>query len=666
MNKCVLVLMGLCLVLSAAGFAGEKNGNGFPEFSQKIEVEFANAEDAQKAELQIAPLPFGKKVAWTHRSDDSDWRHVATAEHLHKYGFKTTCYLNGIDDKYRDGAIKKLKELGCGFGNHTLNHPNLAVLTPNRMFFEIAVHQATVEAATDMVSVGFTSPFCVTGAKQSANVQLFLGEVLRRAGIFSTAEGNDNDYAKHYGLKENEMFGNYYMPTMWKYDVASMDKDFPGAFDKAGKDPKQPRMAFGMHSWQSPQQYATLDIAMDKYKNKPEIWYATENEYAAYRYGVTHAAPVKAAATGKNAVWTLTRVRSADIGAAIPLEIAFGVSPAAVKVDGKEIKANADGRYEIPGIGNIPAAIEKIDSGAGTSKKVPALSVSLAYEKKQDSLLFLVENQSGKDIENIFLTLKVPPEWVGGVWTHQVKTLKAGERKEFAQKLGEKDARAEAVGGDRYFIAKLDFDQDGKTYRLYTITEEKAERVMTSCPRDCSMWLGPVLDDAVSPENLAKYSTPGTVLPNVGEKLNEVWVNTSSANDAPFKMELNYRDNRINRMKSQDAKAIWDRGSKLKCVRFIAVDIDVAEAGDYYLIGSRNGVRELWLNGKKTDYDRSNRWKEIDKKFPLNKGLNRLIIVHNMADNRWQAEQDSYAFTVWKDDKRSTDGVKFAKPETAK
>lgn len=650
------------MLFAATVLAGTPgNGNGFVETEQTVEATFASEADAQAAVLAFRPLPFGKRVAWTHRSDDTNGKHVQTATILARHGFRTTCYMNGIDDRYASNAIPQLKALGCGFGNHTLSHCSLPAMTPNMMFKEVAIHQAMIEGACDQVSIAFTSPFGATGAKQSPEVQAYIGDVLRRAGIFLTAEGYSEDFAKHYGLRAGEMLGGYYMPTMWKYTVEAMDKDFPACFAKASQDANQPKMTFGMHSWQSAAQYKTLEDAVTKYADRPDIWYTTETDYGAYRYALSHANPRKTVA-GTRATWTLARLRAADLGSDIPLEATFSVAPRSVKAAGAALAQDTNGVYRLPNIGHTPAAIENLAAATGTTRKVPALALAFSFDPAGNRLSLSLENRSGRPIDGGLVTFKAPPEWVGGLWSQPLRALSADGKVTLAQTLGDRDPRESSRGGDEYFLVKIDFDQGGKTYRAYAVTMRAIPRVYTACPRDCSFFLGPQKADALSAATLAEMSRPGTPLDNVGTKLHEVWANTSSSSDSPYKMEFNYHDPKlVSQVKNHDAKDLWQQGGP-DCIRLIAIDFEIPADGDYCFVGTRMGVRELWLNGSRTDYDRSNQWVEKDTSFKLKKGLNRLIIVHILNGHRWQAGEDNYMFSIWRTSDKSTEGIRYVAP----
>ena len=45
-----------------------------------VTAEFASAAEAEAAQIAVAPLPEGRKLAFTSRWDDSNWQHVPRAE----------------------------------------------------------------------------------------------------------------------------------------------------------------------------------------------------------------------------------------------------------------------------------------------------------------------------------------------------------------------------------------------------------------------------------------------------------------------------------------------------------------------------------------------------------------------------------------------------------
>ena len=120
-----------------------------------VTAEFASAADAQKAQIAIAPLPEGRKLAFTARWDDSNWQHVPRAEMFKRTGMTPMFFLNG-DIKYFKEAVPKLKALGARFGNHTVDHPFLMESGVNTMFREVVENKIRIECFADMPNTSFT------------------------------------------------------------------------------------------------------------------------------------------------------------------------------------------------------------------------------------------------------------------------------------------------------------------------------------------------------------------------------------------------------------------------------------------------------------------------------------------------------------------------------
>ena len=64
-------------------------------YSQCISAKFDSPADAQKSAAEILPYPDGRKIAFSTRWDDTNPRHLATAQMLSKRGMFATCYLVG-------------------------------------------------------------------------------------------------------------------------------------------------------------------------------------------------------------------------------------------------------------------------------------------------------------------------------------------------------------------------------------------------------------------------------------------------------------------------------------------------------------------------------------------------------------------------------------------
>ena len=110
-------------------------------YSQCISAKFDSPADAQKSAAEILPYPDGRKIAFSTRWDDTNPRHLATAQMLSKRGMFATCYLVGYGFQNPEtlAMVRGVLELGGAIGSHTLTHPHLENFIPNEFFGEIAL-----------------------------------------------------------------------------------------------------------------------------------------------------------------------------------------------------------------------------------------------------------------------------------------------------------------------------------------------------------------------------------------------------------------------------------------------------------------------------------------------------------------------------------------------
>ena len=138
------------IVLASAGLSFTR-----PEI---VTAHFASPAQAAEAQIAIAPLPDGRKLAFTSRWDDSSWQHLERAEMFRRAGVTPMFFLNG-DMKYYKEAVPKLKALGARFGNHTVGHPFLMESGVNLMFHEVMENKLRIECFADTPNTSLTIPF---------------------------------------------------------------------------------------------------------------------------------------------------------------------------------------------------------------------------------------------------------------------------------------------------------------------------------------------------------------------------------------------------------------------------------------------------------------------------------------------------------------------------
>ena len=151
-----------------------------------VTAEFASAAEAEAAQIAVAPLPEGRKLAFTSRWDDSNWQHVPRAEMFKRVGMTPMFFLNG-DRGFLKDALPKLKALGARFGNHSESHPFLMESGINIMFNEVVENKLRIECFSDMPNTSFVIPYnweCSLEPRRAA----MLAKILVDNGIFVSSD----------------------------------------------------------------------------------------------------------------------------------------------------------------------------------------------------------------------------------------------------------------------------------------------------------------------------------------------------------------------------------------------------------------------------------------------------------------------------------------------
>ena len=158
--------LALALTLSTALAAAEqlhvKSAHPARTYTQQLEITFATEAAARKASVAMTPLWDGRAWAISSRWDDNARGHVKTRDVLAKHGHKGTFYLNDPGRNNRGFARtgRKLLAGGNSIGGHSLSHPMLGYLNPNRLFEEVAGVRMRWEAALDTHVMSYAFSFC--------------------------------------------------------------------------------------------------------------------------------------------------------------------------------------------------------------------------------------------------------------------------------------------------------------------------------------------------------------------------------------------------------------------------------------------------------------------------------------------------------------------------
>ena len=401
-------------------FLQPENPLGFPEYLQTITVKYASAEAAEKAKLTFPLLPEEQEIAFSTRWDDVNYRHLKMAQLLKKHGMKGTFFLTLPDAKYYRNIGEKLLENGCAIGSHTISHPSLSTLIPNEAFRQMMLIRPELESNLNTCVVAFVLPGCALGSRIENQTALTVGQTIQRCGYLSNPEfWNNNE--KRYGLKPgtcsatNLFDANDRNPTMERFE-----KGLKRQLERVKKDPSNPHITLGLHTWQNDKGFEELDRIFTKYGHNPKWWYCTENEYAAYRYQALHSRIVSADRKGESVTYTIRRITPHHLGSEIPLSLKFSEAPLSVQASERLSPVRKD-LYKLPHDADrrIPQYIELIKNPSNQplntaifdSRKFPGLSVGLHWDESRQQLQGFILNRSRVPLRQIQKTIYFPMQW---------------------------------------------------------------------------------------------------------------------------------------------------------------------------------------------------------------------------------------------------------------
>ena len=609
-------------------FLQPENPLGFPEYLQTITVKYASAEAAEKAKLTFPVLPEEQEIAFSTRWDDVNDRHLKMAQLLKKHGMKGTFFLTRPwNREYYRKIGEKLLENGCAIGSHTISHPSLPTLIPNEAFRQMMLIRPELESNLNTCVVAFVLPGCALGSRIENQTALTVGQTIQRCGYLSNPEfWNDNE--KRYGLKPGTCFAtnlfdaNDKNPTMERFE-----KGLKWQLDRVKKDPSNPHVTLGVHTWQDDKGFEELDRIFTKYGHNPKWWYCTENEYAAYRYQALHSRVVSADRKGENVTYTIRRITPHHLGSEIPLSVKFSEAPLSVQTT-KPLSPVRQDLYKLPHDADrrIPQYIELIKNPSNQplntaifdSRKFPGLSVGLHWDESRQQLQGFILNRSRVPLRQIQKTIYFPMQWKTPVRSMKSWEILPGNRDAFLFTPPAEDKHPDLnfIEGSHLYVLQCDFLMEGKPLRIYATAEVRQSVIPYPCARDKAVFLGPVLPEIITDELLARLSVPGKKLEPVGTNAMEVW--------RPQAERQNVKSYILNAF-STDKKWINETRELFKQKKgnqLIALDFDSPEEGkSYQLFCSPNHFREAWLNGEKLP--------KLKNKLPLKtrKGINRLILV---------------------------------------
>ncbi|MDC7234395.1 MAG: polysaccharide deacetylase family protein [Spirochaetales bacterium] len=476
-------------------------------YEQVLELEFASEKEAEAAVIEIAPLYEDYRLATSARWDDNCEENVPMRDLMNKYSIKGTFYVNGTDyfhnmetagfegKDYTAIARDLTSEGGHTVGTHALSHPYITYVNKNRMFEEIARCRAQWEAALDMPVNSHALSFTryrnpVEGDVSHVNT----ARIMERSGIYHTATNIFNTEVK------TDILESILLPP-------DGFGDLKGAIDWALNDPmvqkNTPNLSFSMHSWGwDDREKVLLEEMFRDLAARDDIWKASHNEYAAYRFQLRYAELSKDTRDGSSRQIVLKRPELIDVNHTIPLTIKVtGAEALTVKSADANIRQaersgttglynvfhNSDRRFpdKIAYIGNPENGTE-----AAEDSDYPGLLLLLRSEENQ--LILQITNSTDFGIENIQATFRLPLAYAPGVIRKTLPSVAPGETEQIILKPQQVSDDFRDLAGKAYFLAQVDFQSVDGGGRIYASCHTETSPDDRSFPLGNVLTIGPL------------------------------------------------------------------------------------------------------------------------------------------------------------------------------
>ena len=488
-----------------------------PTVTQSLVLE----SDTAISKVDILPVYSGKTWAFTARWDDNNANHLNMQKAMAELGLKGTFYLNASDDKRKVGAdyAKQLSQDGCSVGGHTSHHYWLTTLNPNAIFREIMLNRIAREDDSDKPINSFAFPYGNYNAWLDPAAKKYISEALVRSGYHHNVYSS---FVKNNSHLPNGLFstGNQVVPGDRKINADKFRAAIKRILDVPEKYQQTDyAISLGVHSWQNAEELVKFKELLKDYAHRDDFWYCTQTEFAAYRLQAKHTQikPVD----GKSGTYAITRPTTIVAGNDIPLSIVItGKKPTSVTIDGETLQTTAmgDGRWLV----NLPYPVsqalpQKIDwvkctqTSMSVSEEFPGLNfVFASFKQPSSNLSVKIKNQSGKDMTDINVTIRLPQACEPGIGRYyHAKRLADGFGLTIGTLQFKRHSEMDYIEGSEFHVAQIDFKLDGKPGRIY-LTEDVLPRYIDAPTlRDATHVLGPIDPDQLDWDALVAQSVLG-------------------------------------------------------------------------------------------------------------------------------------------------------------
>ena len=439
------------------------NPMGYRSYKQSVTLNFATAQEAEKAVLVPRVLPKDYDLAFSSRWDDTAKNHVNTFRIMKKYGAKGNFYIGG-DVNLNTPIIKDIIRDGCLAGCHTVHHYSISMLCANEHFYEYMANRIGIEVATQNAVNTQASPFGQLYGIAPEGTES-IGRALLATGITGFPDKSKPEDIKKIGYPDKAFAFVYrIVPGDRVPDMKKFERDLAAFMKKNAKS--IPALSMSTHSWHTKEGLVLLDEIYRRLTSNKDWWNCNQNEYAAYRYEFDNV-KIEKRCEGKSVQFTITRFEPFELGADVPLTLELNC--AAVSADGAQL-ASGGRKIELP----HSAGHTLPDVYAYNDEKRGIKGVSLVLGKEQNKLTAVIVNKGNEPLEKCALTFRLPPDSRELTVRRDIDDVASGKKTAVSVVQEKEKTSLHYVVGSPYYAVQFDFVRGGKRYRLYADLKEKA------------------------------------------------------------------------------------------------------------------------------------------------------------------------------------------------
>lgn len=472
----------VCALLMCLAYASAQTLPPLRMVTQQLEITYASPADAQQAALSFAPVYDNRDWAFSARWDDTNANSLNMHEHMAKYGLQGTFYLTQPDAGHGLDAnwAKKLQAAGCSVGGHSLTHPKFAEVPAGEIFRQILANRIEWEDLLDTPLNSFAFPY---GQFRDAKVPLLwqaTTDTLKRLGylhcVYSDFVRDNPDLAPGEICTGNQVVPGDKVVEADKFQE-QLDKvvtKYPDNYRKVSHE-----VFLGVHAWQAGAEWDKLDAVYETLAHKPNWWYCSQNEWAAYSRQALQSALRPGAVTGATVRYTLTRPAVTELGAAVPLTcLVAGAAVQSAKVDGQPLAADQRGDLfvlNVPAPQALPARIGRIDMAAtpvaADCADYPGLKCLLVADPAAQKISLKLDAPAGLPLTAVAVTFRLPLCYETGTFNKDLPKLAAGLGVTVELPLPTTRQDPYWQQGPKYYAAQVDFTTPTGPGRVWVTTQ---------------------------------------------------------------------------------------------------------------------------------------------------------------------------------------------------